>query len=240
MSDWAAKRFWTDVHVEPENNGFGIRLDGRSVKTPAKAPLVVPTSALAQEIAAEWAKVDVKIDPNVMPFTRSANAAIDKVAAQFDEVAEMLAGYGATDLLCYRADSPAGLVERQDAGWGPLLAWAADTYGAQLKTTIGLMPIEQDEAALRAISAPLFKATTFELTAIHDLVALSGSLLLALSVTAGKISPLEAWSLSRIDEKWQAEQWGEDEDAVRTEGIKRVAFIHAANFYQLVQNTPDG
>lgn len=238
MSDWAAKRFWTDVSVVPDGDGFGIRLDGRAVKTPAKAALIVPTERVATAIAAEWRKVDVKVDPNVMPFTRSANAAIDKVATQFDDVATMLAAYGGSDLLCYRADSPDGLVARQDAGWTPLLDWVESRFSARLATTIGLMPIAQDEMALKAIAVPLFSATAFELTAIHDLIALSGSLVLALSVIDRRTTPHDAWHLSRIDEIWQAEQWGVDEDAQQTEEIKRIAFFHAADFYEMVQATP--
>lgn len=239
MSDWAAKRFWTDVSIVEDGEGFGIRLDDRSVKTPAKAALVVPTRGLAGAIAREWDKVDGKVDSHVMPFTRSANAAIDKVAAQFDEVATMLAAYGGSDLLCYRASGPAELVARQDQGWSPLLDWADRAFGASLRTTVGLMPIEQDQAALDAIAAPLFAATAFELTALHDLIALSGSLVLALSVIEGRSRPLDAWFLSRVDETWQAEQWGEDEGAQQIEEIKRKAFLHAADFYQMAQNPAD-
>ena len=235
MSDWAAKRFWTDVAVVPEGTGFGIRLDARPVKTPAKAALIVPTEQLAEAIAQEWRAVDEKIDPNVMPFTRSANAALDKVAVQFEDVATMLAAYGGSDLLCYRADSPEGLVARQTDGWSPLLDWAERRFSARLHITAGLMPISQDDAALSALSAPLFSATAFELTAIHDLVALSGSLVLALAVIDRHIDHHDAWQLSRLDEIWQAEQWGADDEAQKAEEIKRMAFCHAADFYQMVQ-----
>jgi len=235
MNAWVAKRFWKDVTVAPEEGGYTIKLDGRGVKTPAKAPLVVPTSDLAEAIAVEWRAVVEEIDPEVMPFTRSANAAIDKVRVQFKEVADMLAAYGASDLLCYRATTPAALIDRQAAAWDPVLDWASETFGARLKTTGGLMPIDQDDKAVLALSKPLYAATPFELTALHDLIALSGSLVLALGVTFGHLSPDNAWTLSRLDEAWQAEQWGVDEDAEKAAAIKRLAFDHAACFLQMVK-----
>ena len=239
MGDWVAKRFWTDVTVEAEGDGFAVRLDGRPVKTPAKVALTVPSAQMAEEIAKEWRAVDEKIDPTVMPFTRSANAAIDKVATQFHDVAQMLAAYGGSDLLCYRADSPDGLVARQTEGWDPLLDWADATFGARLAVTAGIMPVEQVDAALTALAQPLFDATAFELAALHDLIAMSGSLVLALAVTRRRLSAAEAWALSRVDEIWQAEQWGDDEEAVQAAEIKRSAFAHAANFYFLAHN-PSG
>ena len=236
MSDWAAKRFWADVAVVADAGGFGIRLDGRVVKTPSKAPLVVPTQPVAEAIAQEWRAVDVLIDPRVMPYTRSANAAIDKVSVQFDEVAEMLAAYGGSDLLCYRAHGPDELRARQMDAWDPLLQWADATFGARLACTDGIMPVGQPEAGLSALRAPLFTATPFELTALHDLIALSGSLVLALCVTQRRLNAAEAWTSSRVDETWQAEQWGIDEEAMDAAALKGTAFAHAANLYGLLQN----
>lgn len=238
MTAWAAKRFWTDVSVEQDADGFGVRLDARAVKTPAKASLVVPTQPLAEAIADEWRAVDGAVDPNVMPFTRSANAAIDKVSVQFDDVAQMLGEYGGSDLLCYRAETPDALVQRQAERWDPLLDWAHDTYGARLTPTAGIMPISQSPDALKSIAAPLFAATAFELTALHDLVALSGSLVLALCVTQRRLDVNEAWAMSRTDEDWQTEQWGIDDDAAQSAEIKRIAFAHAANLYEMVQIAP--
>ena len=233
MSDWAAKRFWTDVNVVPDEGGFAVQLDGRPVKTPAKAALVVPTHALGEAVAEEWRAIDEKIDPNVMPFTRSANAAIDKVRVQFDDVAGMLGAYGGSDLLCYRATHPDPLIDRQAQGWDPLLDWADKTFGARLHPTAGIMPVEQDAAALSALAAPLYDATPFELTALHDLIALSGSLVLGLAVAAGRVSTEDGWALSRIDEVWQAEQWGDDEEAMQAAFVKKNAFEHAHLFYKL-------
>lgn len=239
MSSWVAKRFWTDVSVVEQEGGFAVQLDTRPVKTPAKAPLVVPSREMGHAIAEEWRAVDEVIDPTVMPYTRSANAAIDKVSVQFGEVAEMLAAYGGSDLLCYRAESPAELVDRQSQNWDPLLLWAEETYGGKLVPTQGIMPISQDEMALKSLTLPLFSATAFELAAFHDLIAMSGSLVLALAVTQRRLSADEAWKISRLDETWQEEQWGVDDDAVQVAEIKRTAFMHAAGFY-LMANAGSG
>ncbi|MEL6958968.1 MAG: ATP12 family protein [Pseudomonadota bacterium] len=227
------KRFWKDVSVVDQDGGYGVLLDGRPVKTPAKAPLRAPNANMAEAVAQEWRDVEAEVDPGQMPFTRSVNAAIDKVTPQFTEVADMLAAYGGSDLLCYRADSPAELVARQTVGWDPMLDWAHETYGARLTTTVGLMPVEQDAKALLALAAPLHDATSFQLTALHDLIALSGSLVLGLGVARGRLSAQEGWALSRIDEDWQSDQWGDDDEAVKQAAIKEAAFHHADTFYRL-------
>ena len=131
MSEWALKKFWKKAEVVTEANGFTVTLDGRGVRTPAKARLVVPTEALAREIANEWQAQEDRVNPATMPFARMANSALDKVASQHAEVADMLAAYGDSDLLCYRAEAPEGLAERQRAAWDPLLDWAAATLGAR-------------------------------------------------------------------------------------------------------------
>lgn len=236
MSDWKAKRFWSEVSISSEDGAFGIRLDSRPVKTPAKRPLLVPTQSMADAIAVEWSNVVEIIDPNVMPVTRSANAAIDKVTTQFTEVADMIASYGGSDLLCYRADAPDRLVKRQTESWDPLLEWASQTYKASLVTTFGVMPIQQDGDTLTRLSVRVHGTTSFELAALHDLVSLSGSLVLGLAVVEGRLSPDDAWSVSRVDEDWQSEQWGEDEEAAEAAKIKKAAFCHAAAFHQLAQS----
>jgi chaperone required for assembly of F1-ATPase len=233
MTAWAAKRFWTDAIPEPCDGGFTVRLDTRLVRTPLKTPLVLPTKAMADAIAAEWQAQTGKIDPATMPCTRAANSAIDKVAPQFDEVVEMLAAYGGTDLLCYRATGPDALIARQATAWNPLLDWAATALGAPLNTTAGVMHIPQPDSSLAALQAQVARLTAFQLAAFHDLVAISGSLLLALAVIHGRLSADEAWTLSRIDEDWQAELWGEDEDATALAALKRAAFLQADRFFAL-------
>ncbi|PCD75996.1 ATP12 family chaperone protein [Pseudothioclava arenosa] len=233
MSGWTAKRFWKEASVCPVEGGYAVQLDGRSVKTPAKAALVLPTEAMAAAIAAEWDAQEEKVNPATMPVTRSANAAIDKVATQFAEVAALIAEYGGTDLLCYRAEAPEDLVTRQAAVWDPLLDWAEAELGVRLEVTAGVLPRAQSEAALMRLHALVSEVDPFRMAALHDLVGITGSLVLGLAVARGRIGAGEAWVLSRIDEDWQAEQWGEDEEASATAAVKREALEHAGRFWAL-------
>ena len=230
---WKAKRFWTAATVAPTDTGYTVTLDGRPVKTPAKTPLVVPTEPLARAIAAEWDAQTGLVKPDTMPFTRTANSALDKVAPQLGAVVDNLAQYGRTDLLCYRATDPQPLIDRQDAAWNPLLDWAAATFDARLRPTPGVMFVEQDAHALARLHAAVAVQTPFQIAAFHDLVAISGSLILALAVTHRHLSADDAFTLSRIDEHWQAELWGTDEDAAMLDALKKQAFTPAAHFHAL-------
>lgn len=228
---WKPKRFWKAAAVAPCNGGFTITLDGRAVKTPAKRLLVVPTDALAQAIAVEWDAQQGLIKPESMPFTRAANSALDKVAIQFDEVVGLLAAYGETDHLCYRATGPDDLIARQRAGWDPLLGWAATELDAPLVATAGVMHILQPASTTQRLHSLTAAMTPFQIAAFHDLVALSGSFVLAMAVTRDRLAPSEAWTLSRIDEAFQIEHWGLDEDAAALTETKRLAFHQAAAFW---------
>lgn len=233
MSGWAPKRFWKAASVVEAEGGYGIALDGRTVKTPAKAALVVPTRALAEALAAEWEAQAELVNPATMPTTRTANSAIDKVRPQRAEVAELVAAYGGTDLLCYRAEAPDALVARQEALWDPLLDWAAQALRAPLAVTRGVVPVAQSEAALAALQAEVAALDEWQLSALHDLVGITGSLVLGLAVAHGRIPVEEAWTLSRIDEDWQAEQWGLDEEAAEHAALRRAALLDAARFWAL-------
>lgn len=234
MSGWKSKRFWTDATVRPAEGGWGVWLDARQVRTPAKAPLIIPTEALARAIAGEWQAQAGVIDPLSMPMTRAANAAIDKVTPQFAEVADLIAAYGASDLLCYRAEAPEALAERQSAAWDPILAWAETRFAAPLRRTRGVVPIGQPSESLAALSREVRAQSPFTLTALHEFVGISGSLLLGLAVLHGRLSPDEAWTSSRIDEDWQAELWGADEEAQAAAAKKAVDFKSAHNFLKLL------
>ncbi|MCT4556556.1 MAG: ATPase [Pelagimonas sp.] len=237
MSEWAPKRFWKNTEVSEVEGGFTVTLDGRGIKTPAKTPLVVPTRALADELAREWDAQTEKVDPATMPYTRMSNSALDKVALQHTEVADMLAAYGDSDLLCYRADHPEALVERQKERWDPLLTWAAQTYDAHLAPRTGVIHAGQDETALARLNAEVHALSNCQLAAFHDLVSMTGSLVLALAATRDARPADELWSLSRLDEEWQEEQWGKDEDATETAEIKRGEFLHAhAYFHRATQS----
>lgn len=233
MSGWTAKRFWKAATVVPAEGGFAVQLDGRVVKTPAKAALLLPTRALAEAVAAEWLAQDEKVDPASMPVTRAANAALDKVAAQHAEVAALIAAYGETDLLCYRAEGPEELVSLQTAAWDGWLDWAAVRYGARLAATRGVVPVAQPEAALAALAARVAACDIWELAALHDLVGITGSLVLGLAVAEGALDAEAAWDASRIDETWQIAQWGEDEEAAEMAVLKRQALLAAERFWHL-------
>ena len=231
MSEWAPKRFWTEVSVANEADGFVIQLDGRPVRTPAKRSLRVPTEAMAGRIADEWDAQTEKVDPQTMPWTRSANSAIDNVAQQRDAVTGFLADYADTDLLLYRAEGPEGLVLRQRQGWDPILDWIAGTYGVRLAMAEGIMPVSQDPGALQTLAAAMDDMSAFQITGFHDLVTLTGSFSLGLAVVGRQADLAEIWALSRIDEDWQIEQWGQDEEASEVAALKKKAFLHAADFF---------
>lgn len=233
MTGWAPRRFWTAAKAEPCDHGFTVRLDGRPVKTPAKAPLIVPTLALAQAIAAEWDAQQGTVKPETMPSTRSANSAIDKVTPLFDAVVDEVAGFGGSDLLCYRAEAPMELVARQEADWGPLLDWLRTDLGVDLAVTSGVIPVTQPPESLVRLRAAVAGHDPFRLVALHDLVAITGSLVLGLAVARGRLEADEAFRISRIDEHWQIEQWGEDEEAAAMEAHKLASLRHAARFYGL-------
>ncbi|MBE1282894.1 MAG: ATPase [Rhodobacteraceae bacterium] len=233
MSEWKQKRFWKAAAAVETEGGFTVELDGRRIKTPAKSAVVVPTLGMAKAMAAEWDAQDEVVNPETMPFTRSANAAIDKVSVQHGEVAEMLAAYGDSDLLCYRADAPKELVDRQAEQWNPALDWAAEALGAKLQPRTGLMHEAQDETVLQTLSARVHALSDFQLAAFHDLVSLSGSLILGFAAAQGWRSVEEIWTLSRLDEQWQEEQWGPDEEAQEAAEVKKQAFVHAKSFFDL-------
>ncbi len=235
MSTWTAKRFWKTAEAVPEERGYTVRLDGRPVKTPAKAPLVVPTYALAIEIAREWDAQKESVNPNVMPMTRSANAAIDKVARQHAEVADMVADYGDTDLLCYRAEAPQELVDRQARAWNPYLDWARETLNVRLVVVSGLMYGAQPRASLARLRAMVHEMSAFELTSFHDLVGISGSLILGFAAVRGQRPIEDIWESSQLDEIWQQEHWGSDSEAAQDAMRKREAFFHAKVFFDLLR-----
>lgn len=233
MSGWAAKRFWKETDIVEAGKGFEVRLDGRSVRTPLKTLLVVPSRGFAERIAAEWDAQDETLNPQSMPFTRAANAALDKVTPQHAEVAEMLSAYGGTDLLCYRATGPDTLCARQAESWDPLLHWAAERYGARLRVTAGVLPVDQDPDSLARLSQAVAAFTPFQLTGFHDLVAISGSLVLGLAVAEGRMSAEAGFAASRIDEEWQISQWGEDEEEAERIAVKRADYLRAKEIFDL-------
>lgn len=233
------KRFWKKANVGTQDGGFEVRLDTRPLRTPAKAPLIVPSRALADAIAAEWDAQEDIVNPATMPLTRSANSAIDKVVPQHQAVARMIAEYGGTDLICYRATGPEGLVQRQTESWDPWVDWAAREMKAPLISVAGVMHKPQPAESLERLYAGILAEDPFPLTALHDLVVLSGSLILGLAVRHGALGIEEGWNLSRVDETWQEEQWGQDAEAAGAAAAKRADFVNAADFLRLAEAEDD-
>ena len=238
MADWAPKRFWSSVTVTVVDGGYGIALDDKPVNTPSKTRLILPTRGLADLIAAEWDAQQGKVDPRTMPATRAANSALDKVRPQQAEVADLIAAYGASDYLCYRATSPDALITRQAQLLDPVLDWAAEVLNARLITGPGVVPIAQNPAVIATLRQRVQQFDHFQLTGFHDLVSLSGSLILGFAVALRRHSPEQVWQLSRIDEDWQAEHWGADDEAAAHAALKRAAFLDAARFFWLCSWAP--
>ena len=231
MTGWAPRVFWAEAAVAEVAGGWTVRLDTRPLRTPAKAPLVLPTRAMADLVAAEWAAQQGTVRPETMPATRAANAAIDKTGPLKPQVVAEVAGYGATDLLCYRAEGPAPLVARQAAAWDPILDWLAQRHGVRLACTAGVMPTAQDPAALARLADVVAGFDPFRLTALHDLVALPGSLAIGLAAGARAFDRAALWSAARIDEDWQTEHWGADDEAEAAAAARRAAFFRAAEVF---------
>ncbi len=234
MSFLRKKRFWSDVAVVGSKGGFVIHLDGRVVKTPAKHDLNLPTRAAAELIAAEWATVEGEIDPALMPATLWANVAIDRVGEKHGEVVEILAAYGATDLLCYRATHPEVLIERQAAVWDAPLAWAKGAFGAPLNVTQGIIPVDQPNQSVVNLRLEVARMEPFTLAAFHDLVHILGSLVLSLAIFHQEMDAESVWDAAQVDENWQREFWGEDEGAVEAAAKKRASFVFAAKLLDSV------
>jgi chaperone required for assembly of F1-ATPase len=218
------KRFYKDTAVDAGDGGFRVLLDGRPMRTPAKAVLVVPTEALAEAIAAEWRAVPEKAEINVshLPLTRLAATGIDRVTPQRKPVVDETAKYGASDLLCYRATDPASLVQRQAEAWQPLLDWAAERYGAPLVVATGLTFVSQPHAALAALRGAVTAHGDLALSALFNLTHISGSLVIALAVSERRLDGAQAFATAQLDELYQIERWGSDSLAEqRHDGIRR-------------------
>jgi chaperone required for assembly of F1-ATPase len=211
------KRFYKIADIAPEGGSFALTLDGRGALTPAKNPLVLSTRALAELIAQEWAGQWEAIDPTLMPATRIANSAIDGVASNLSAVRDEIAGYAAADLLCYRAAEPEALVKAQAAAFDPVLDWAREALGARFLLSEGIRHVAQPQSALAAVDAALAAiGDPFALAALHVATTLTGSALLALAMSMGRLSPEAAWRAAHVDEDFQISQWGADaEDEAR-------------------------
>lgn len=228
------KRFWTTASAEPEGEAFAIRLDGRPVKTPRRNLLALPTAALAEAVAAEWNAVEETIDPRAMPLTGLANAAIDIVARDHGPFAAGLAAYGESDLLCYRAEGPAPLVERQAQAWDPVLEWARTRYDVHFEVATGIIHRAQPPATLARLGEAIGARGDFELAALSPVVTIGGSLLLALALVERAFEPDSIWAAMWVDELWQEEQWGTDALAEEARAARRRDYDASVCFLDLL------
>lgn len=228
------KRFYADVDVVPaEHGGYLVRLDGRTIRTPAKRPFVVPTEPLAAAIRDEWSAQAETVDPGSMPNTRLANTVIDAVATQAEAVRADIVAFAASDLLCYRASHPKELVECQRAHWDPVLAWAARVHAIRLTVVEGLMPVGQPAAALARVAALVDGYDLFRLASLHVVTTLAGSAILALALLEGQLSADAAWGAAHVDEDHQISLWGEDAEAAARRQLRRREFDAAVRFAAL-------
>ena len=228
------KRFWKEVAVERTGDEWEVRLDGRAIKTPARAALMLPNEGLASAIAEEWRTVGETVDPRAMPLTGLANAAIDRVAPDPARFADSLARYAEADLTCYRAEGPRALVEQQEQAWDPLLGWARRRYDVDFVTTTGLLHVAQPAATLEHLRHAVCALNAFKLAGLSPMVTAGGSLIAALAILEGGIAPDDAWDAVSIEDRWQREKWGADADAVAAEEGRRRDFLAGAAFLKLL------
>lgn len=207
------KRFYDQVQYVAQDGGFAIQLDGRSVKTPMKKQLILPNEALAQAVQAEWEAQGEKIDPHSMPLTRLANAALDRIDAERDAVIEQIIRFCGTDLLCYRADGPDSLVEVQEQAWDPLLAWLKSDLDIHLPVAVGVTPINVEDGVEAKFKTQIDALDVFALSGLGALVSAAGSLVVGLGVLHGHIDGEQAFLAASVDERYQLDRWGADDDA---------------------------
>jgi chaperone required for assembly of F1-ATPase len=208
-------KFYKTVETVREGEGYVVRLDGKPVKTPARVLLSLPTAKLADAVADEWRSQIEIVDPTAMPLTRLAYAAIDVAPSHRARLTEEILAYGQSDLLCYRAEIPAVLVARQNDAWNPLLEWAAQRFGARLKTGTGIAFVDQPRESQTAFAKAVEGRDEFALVGLHSAASLTGSLVLGLALAEGRLSASEAFALSCLDETFQAEAWGRDAEAAK-------------------------
>ena len=230
-----AKRFYEHAESAACSSGYSISLDGRTVNTPLGETLIVPSAALAQEIAFEWQGQGDQIVPDTMPMMRLACTTIDKLRPNRSNIIVQMCDYGANDLLCYRANGPDELVNRQEAVWQPLLDWAGEAHGAKLKSTSGIVHIPQPKNTIVNLRNAVDAHDDFELTGLAEITQLTGSLVLGLAFSSGRLGWEETFEASQLDETWQNERWGEDYEAADRISNRRADMKMADHFLILVR-----
>jgi chaperone required for assembly of F1-ATPase len=229
------RRFWKEVTVEQSAYGLAVRLDGKPVKTPLRAELMVPTKRLANAVIKEWEAVVEKIDPAAMPMTGFANAAIDRIGPERETFVAAISAYGETDLFCYRAESGEPLAAKQAEVWDPWLDWASGRYNVEFNIVEGIMPQPQPAETIIRLKAAVASRGTFELAAMAKLAHLSGSLVATLAFVERAGTGADLWNASCLDEIWQEELWGEDYFATKNRNDREAEFMQAARFLDLLR-----
>ena len=233
------KRFWKEAAVTEEAGRYAIKLDGRPMRLPGGPVLALQSRALAYAIAEEWSAAGATLVAEDVPLTRMAGTAQERVSPDPEPTIAAIAAYGETDLLCYRAAAPDGLVRRQEQLWQPWLAWAARVHDAHLRVTSAILHIAQPHAALAALRAAIARRSAFELAGLGILVPATGSLVLGLAVADGALDAAGAHELAALDELFQAERWGEDHEAAARRRHVAADIAVATRFIRL-SSAPQG
>jgi chaperone required for assembly of F1-ATPase len=226
------RRFYAEVEVREAADGWAVTLDGRPVRTPRKRVLAAPGPDLAAAIAEEWRAQGDEVRPDGMPLTRLANAALDLLPERRGDAIDTIAAYAATDLVCYRASEPLGLVERQLATWQPLLDWLHRTHGARLVATTGVVPIAQPRDAVARLREVVAAEDDWTLAGLHAASTAIGSIVIGLALRAGRIDAEQAFRAGLLDELFEIERWGLDEEHRRRHGALRTELRAAARLME--------
>ncbi len=227
------KRFYKSAAAEKGEGGFIVTLDGRPIKTPSKATLLMPNSAVAELVAAEWDEQGDDVKPLQMPATCLVNTALDRVEGRMAEVAAEIVAYGSNDLICYRSDAPDDLTARQSELWDPYIAWASEALNAPLKVTSGILHVEQGAEVVSALASAVSAYDAFALTGLHSLTTGLGSLVLALASQQREQNFEDIWQAALLEELYQVEQWGEDSEGadmrknLRRDMMQTIAYLRA-------------
>ena len=233
--DWqTVKRFYREAAAKPSRDGYTVALDGRPIRTPAGAAFELPSLPLAEALAGEWEAQEEQIKPHTMPLTQLAATGLDRISVQREAIIAEMLRYAGTDLLCYWATDQAELAARQQLMWEPLLQWAAEEHGARLSVTTGILPLAQPGEAIDALRDAIEDANDLELAALSSVAAATGSLVVALALAEGEIDAETAFEVSQVEETFQIEQWGEDEEAVDRRARLKADIAAADRFLELL------
>ena len=235
MKLWKRKKTWTKVSIKKSNGYFEVFLDEKRILTPESNKIVLPTKTLALAIATEWDSQKDVINKKAMPFNALVNSTIDNVSSNFHQFIEKLIDYADTEAICYRAESPKELVSSQSEKWDPLLKWLKTEFEINLELRAGIKYEPQSTLELEKFRPLLTGYDSFKLTSLYNLVALSGSLVISLAVLRGNLTAEKGWEIALLEENWQREKWGQDEESIQHYENKLAEFIIAHNFSKLLR-----